>query len=207
MIQQHHNRPRYLPAILLLGCTLVVGGCTRHVVLKQEFPVPVMQKHPYAITLLLEDSLRNYVHHEKFEKEADWNIQFGVANVALFTQIMQGMFEGVGVVNQLVPGRRYATVIKPRMLDYQLSTPSLSSSDYYEVWIKYELEILTGNGQSVTSWPFTAYGRNPKQFGAAEAALAEATRRAMRDAAAAVVLDFMNAPNVKAHFDKTPRVR
>ncbi len=186
--------------IMLLAAMLLLSGCTKYVVLKQEFPVPVMQKHPYTVTLLLEDSLRNYVHEEKFADEADWKVQFGIANVALYTQMMEGMFERVEVVNKLNPNRRYGTIIKPRMADYQLSTPTLSSTDYYEVWIKYELEVLTGKGTPVTSWPFTAYGRNPKKFGAAESALAEATRRAMRDAAAAVVLDFMNEPAVKAHF-------
>ena len=194
---------RTLLVSLLCLCLTGLMACTNRVAVQEKFPVPVMQKHPFQVVLHLEPALTGYVHDEVLEGEADWEVNFGRANVVLFQRVMAGMFketltrEGVEP-GPLPPGSK--AVIKPVMEDYQLSTPKQSKTKYYEVWIKYRLQVYNTEGSLVEDWPFTAYGRNRAGMLGAKDSLNEATRRAMRDAATAVVLDFMKQRKIQRYF-------
>lgn len=186
---------------------LLLSGCTRHVELIESFPEPVIERQPYAVGLWVEDEFRDYVHHEEIDGGPDWEISFGQTHVNLFRQVLPGLFERVVMVESLEQGLEQATdvqaVINPVMVDYQFSTPQQSKTDYYEVWIKYRLQVYGRDGKLISDWPFTAYGRKASGFGQGREALRTATRRAMRDAAAAVVLEFMEQPGVEAYFKST----
>ena len=96
------------------------------------------------------------------------------------------------------------TVFTPVMRDFQFSTPGMSKTDYYEVWVKYSLRLSRGSGKPLLDWPFTAYGREEDGGGrSAAGAMREASRRAMRDAAAAIVLNFLRQPAAKKYFAET----
>lgn len=157
--------------------------------------------------LQLDSELTGYIHKEVLQGEADWEINFGRANVVLFEKVFAGMFKQVTSVasplkvlnpSALPPGTK--AVIKPILEDYQLSTPKQSKTKYFEVWIKYRMQLYDTKGKLIEDWPFTAYGRNQKELLGSSDALNEATRRAMRDAATAVVLDFMKQRKVNQYF-------
>ena len=166
-----------------------------------------MQKHPFTVALNLNSDLSGYVHKEVLQGEADWEINFARANVILFKQVMAGIYQQVhsipsnsdNLAGTALPVGTKA-VITPVMEDYQLSTPKQSKTKYFEVWIKYRMQLYDTSGKLIEDWPFTAYGRNRKDLLGASDALNEATRRAMRDAATAVVLDFMKQPKVNRFF-------
>lgn len=179
---------------------LILSACSQHVVLTQEFPVPVMRKIQAPVTLYISPELRNHTHNEKLEKGADWTIVFGEANARLFESLLRGMFEPLTVVYSLDDVADGATLVQPIMQDYQFSTPGMSRGDYYEVWIKYSLQLLQPKNRELLNWHFTAYGREESSGSSAAAAMQEASRRAMRDAAAAVVLGFPQQAGVQAQF-------
>lgn len=183
---------------------LALSGCSQHVVLKQDFPVPVMRKIEAPVTLYIPAELRSYTHSEKPEKGAEWSIVFGEANARLFDSVLRGMFEPLTVVNSLDEVADGATVIRPVMHDYQFSTPGMNKGKYYEVWIKYSLQLLHPKNKQLLDWHFTAYGREEASGNSASGALQEASRRAMRDAAAAVVLGFTKQPRVREQFGLPP---
>jgi hypothetical protein len=187
---------RYI--LLLLAITL--SGCSQHVLLSQEFPVPVMRKIQAPVILYIPPELGAYIHREKPEKGADWTIVFGDANAKLFEAVLQGMFEPLSVVYSLDGVPDNATIIRPVMHDYQFSTPGMSKGDYYEVWIKYSLQLVQPKHTQLLDWHFTVYGREESSGSSAANAMREASRRAMRDGAAAVVLGFPRQAKVRDQF-------
>lgn len=197
---------KHCPSLLLslLLATLTLAACNKTVFVEDQFPVPVMQQHPFTVQLVLDSALRDHVHSETLEDAPDWTVHFGRSNTALFEQIMRGIFTEVIVTEaadiEAAARDKAKAILQPSMLSYQLSTPSQSNTDYYEVWIKYQLSLKQADGKQLDNWEFTAYGRNKSALFAAEQALNEATRRAMRDAAAVVVLDMMKQRAFQQHF-------
>ncbi len=197
------NYGRYI----LLLLTVTLAACSQHVVLSEDFPVPVMRKHQAAVTLYIPPELRGYEHREKPDKGADWTIVFGDANARLFEAVLRGMFEPVTVVYSLNDVPDNTTIIRPVMHDYQFSTPGMSRGDYYEVWIKYSLQMSHPKNTQLLDWHFTAYGREEASGSSAAKAMREASKRAMRDGAAAVVLGYMKQGRVRTHFELPPLQR
>lgn len=192
-----------------LGLALL-GACSSYSFkVASDFPVPVMEQQPFVAGLYLDPAIRNYRYQEAEPDRASWNIEFGEANARLFQQIFAGMFRQTvsldqGELNQLPPN--VDILIQPVLMDYQISTPSVNKTEYFEVWIKYKLKVADSNRQPVTEWVFTAYGRTPKSgSGGPETALQEATRRAMRDAAAAIVTGFLKQPKVQGYLNGLDR--
>jgi hypothetical protein len=81
--------------------------------------------------------------------------------------------------------------------EVQLSTPSESYLNVYEVWIKYNLDIETGDGVPVDSWFLPAYGKTPSSYLLSRTtAIEDATIVALRDAGAKLMLDFYRIPAI-----------
>ena len=186
--------------ILTMLVVLLLAGCSHQVTLQENFPEPVISKLPATVVLYLPAELRNAVHKEKPEHGGEWTLYFRDANVNLFTAIFQGLIENVTVVDKATAIPDGAFVITPAMKDFQFSTPGMSKTDFYEVWIKYQLELAQPKSRILHTWPFTAYGREEKDGKAASSAMREATRRAMRDAAAAIVLNYPKQKVVRKHL-------
>lgn len=189
---------------ILLVIVFVLPGCSQQVVLEQDFPIPVMRTIQQPLTLYIPPELRSYTHSEKPEKGAQWTIFFGESNARLFESVLRGMFEPLTVVYSLDDAADDATLIRPVMHDYQFSTPGMSKGDYYEVWIKYSLQMLQPKNKQLLDWHFTAYGREESSGNSASSAMQEASRRAMRDAAAAIVLGFTKQAKVREQFGLPP---
>lgn len=189
--------------IVVVVFAILLSACSQHVVLRDDFPEPIVGQLNHPVTVYITPELRRYVHRHEPERGADWTIVFGASQEKLFKSVFEGMFEQVTMVfsQDDIPGG--ATVLMPVMRDFQFSTPGMSKTDYYEVWIKYSLRLTQGGGKPVVDWAFTAYGREEDAGPSAAGAMREASRRAMRDAAAAIVLNFLKQPAAKKYFAET----
>ena len=79
----------------------------------------------------------------------------------------------------------------------QVSTPSDTYLNVYEVWIKYSLDIADADGEQIDSWFMPAYGKTPDSFMLSKSnAIEEAAVIALRDAGAKLLLDFYRIPSV-----------
>jgi hypothetical protein len=88
-------------------------------------------------------------------------------------------------------------VITPSVRETQLSTPSESYLNVYEVWIKYSLDIETADGVPIDSWFLPAYGKTPSSYLLSRTtAIEQATIVALRDAGAKLMLDFYRIPAI-----------
>ncbi|MBT8058264.1 MAG: hypothetical protein KJO33_01640, partial [Gammaproteobacteria bacterium] len=88
-------------------------------------------------------------------------------------------------------------VIIPSVREVQLSSPSESYLNVYEVWIKYSLDIETADGVPIDSWFLPAYGKTPHSYLLSRSkAIQEASVVALRDAGAKLMLDFFRIPAI-----------
>ena len=190
--------------LLVIASALLISACSQHVVLSVDFPEPIVSQLTQPVIVYIAPELRRYVHRYEPEQGTDWTIVFGDSQEKLFRSVFSGMFEQVELVFDAEAIPEDATVFTPVMRDFQFSTPGMSKTDYYEVWVKYSLRLSRGSGKPLLDWPFTAYGREEDGGGrSAAGAMREASRRAMRDAAAAIVLNFLKQPAAKKYFAET----
>lgn len=186
----------WFPTGLLIATLALLFGCTANVKLPldQEFPEVVAKPRDLSVTLVMDDAFRAY----EADPTENAHMQFGPAQVDLMTKAFRGLFAEVKVVSskaQAGPGTDL--VIVPSVREVQLSTPSDSYLNVYEVWIKYNLDIETADGVPIDSWFLPAYGKTPYSYMLSRTtAIEEATVIALRDAGAKLMLDFYRIPAV-----------
>lgn len=176
----------------LIMALALLAGCTANVRVDEQFPDVVSQPRDLNAALVVSQ------HFRQFQAQPVENtiIQLGEAQVQLLTKAFQGLFEQVEVVDSKANvGPGTDIVITPSVRDVQISVPSESYLNVYEVWIKYGLEIEAADGTAIDSWFLPAYGKTPDSYLLSRSkAIDEATVVALRDAGAKLILDFYRIP-------------
>ncbi len=195
-----HGRLPAQKYCLLVCWTIIVTACSStSVQVDKIFPSPLIVPIPAHIGVHFSDKLLNFTHDEEVEANGSWSIAVGSAQHSMFDQILSGMF----VDTTQVPGPdKFASItipldaiLVPEVIDFQFSIPAQTRTPFYEVWIKYEISLYKPSGEIIAQWPLTAYGKaNTDNYSflqrTREPAVQEATRIALRDAAAFFALRF-----------------
>ena len=183
-----------------------LGGCSNSLVVKGDFPAPVVDRLPLVMGVHYDDRLRNYTYVENNKDREDWTIQNGGAQVQLFETILPQMFDKVVPVGAVEPagGNHPADLVfSPLIEQFQYSLPRETRVNVYEVWIKYNMRVFNAQGDLVADWIMTAYGKTPSAFiKSKEEALNEAMVVALRDAGASFSLGFKRVPEIRAWLDR-----
>jgi hypothetical protein len=182
-------------AMGLVGCTT-----TAHVIVEQTFPTVVSAPREISAAIVMDPAFRSY---QAFPLK-NTDIQFGLAQVDLWSKAFRGLFGQVEVVSSRAEvSAGTELVIIPSVQEVQLSTPSQSYLNVYEVWIKYRLDIETPEGVPIDSWFLPAYGKTPDSALLSKSrAIEQATVVALRDAGAKLILDFYRIPAVHVWFEQ-----
>ena len=94
-----------------------------------------------------------------------------------------------------------AGIIAPSIEEVQFAIPRQTGGEFYEVWIRYRLDLYDTNGNRLGEYPVIGYGKaNKANFGGlgqASPALNEATMWALRDAAAMLSFQFRDQSESK----------
>ncbi|MDX1459894.1 MAG: hypothetical protein R3348_02445 [Xanthomonadales bacterium] len=192
--------------IPLLTAALFVSACggTSQVMVPGGFPEVVFQPRPIKAAIVYEPSFRTY----NAAPVEGVDIDIGSAQVEALTQAFEGLFQQVTTHSSRdeVP-ENAELVITPSVLEVQLSTPSDSYLNVYEVWIKFNLDIETPDGVAIDSWFMPAYGKTPDSFMTSRTeAIEEATVVALRDAGAKMILDFFRIPSVYSWMEREQKL-
>jgi hypothetical protein len=83
-------------------------------------------------------------------------------------------------------------VFRPRIEQYSFATAEETGGQYWAVTIRYRISITGQGGQDVDAMTLTGYGS--QRGGSSSNALTEATRAAMRDAAAKFLVQMPQQP-------------
>jgi hypothetical protein len=182
-----------IAALVLLG---LLGGCSSSasVQVTSEFPTVLSNPKPLSASVVFDEDFSTYIA----QPNAKTAIKLGTAQVELLSNAFAGLFEEVEFVSarEAVNGD-HKLVIIPSIREVQVSTPSDNYLNVFEVWIKYNLEIQSADGETIDSWFMPAYGKTPDAFMASKSnAIEEATIIALRDAGAKLMLDFYRIPAI-----------
>ncbi len=190
--------------VFVVLIALTIGGCTgANVQMQGEIPTPLVNRLPLRVGLYLEPALVQYVFEEKIQDHGDWRVEVGPMQAKLFRQIASAMFLEAVPVDSVAAGPNLDAVLAPSIVEFQISIPSQTRSEFYEVWIKYMMRLYDTHGALIAEWPLTAYGKaNREDFGFMESsdspAIRQATMTALRDAGAFLALRFSTVPEVRA---------
>ncbi len=175
-------------ALLLAGLT---AGCASSVTMvTPTFPRPLTDKIPISVGLRIPANFSHFVHEESVFGRDEWSIDLGDSNAALFKQLFAYMFDRVLIVgeNDDPTLMDIDALIEPTIDAFEFSTPGQSKTKAFAVWIRYRLKIFDHDGNLVSNWPVSAYGKSQTTAMNKSDALQRAAVLAMRDAAALMIM-------------------
>jgi hypothetical protein len=181
---------------------LVFASCgVSNVVIDGNFPTPNVGKLPISIAVYYDAALLEFAYLEYSETGSEeFNIESGLSHVQLFNAILPAMFDQVVFIESMDEAREQGVdaVFAPAIEEFQLALPSKTKLDVFEVWIKYNMRLLTAEGEYIADWVVTSYGKTPTEtFKSVEAAINEAAVVALRDLASSFSLSFTQVPEVQ----------
>ena len=91
-------------------------------------------------------------------------------------------------------------IVVPSVVDVQVSVPSDNYLSIYEVWIKYNIDIRSSNGDNLDNWYMPVYGKTSNASWSKNRAIGSATEMALRDVGAKLSLDFFRIPSVRRYL-------
>ena len=171
-----------------------------------DFPAPLVEPLPLHMGLYLDPALLAYKHVEKIDQQGTWEVDLGTIQPSLFRTVVHAMFTNVSELSSPPPASTVDAVLAPSIEAFQMTIPAQTRSNFYEVWIKYQMTLYEPDGTVIANWPLTAYGKsNREDFGVFakkdDVAVREATVNALRDAGAFLSLRFRRVPEVKAWLE------
>jgi hypothetical protein len=175
-------------ALLLAGLT---AGCASSVTMvTPTIPPPLTDKIPISVGLRIPANFSHFVHEESVFGRDEWSIDLGDSNAALFKQLFSYMFDRVLIVgeNDDPTLMDIDALIEPTIDAFEFSTPGQSKTKAFAVWIRYRLKIFDHDGNLVSNWPVSAYGKSQTTAMNKSDALQRAAVLAMRDAAALMIM-------------------
>ena len=112
-----------------MALLLAMGACTGTKRLEVEgvFPVPLMEKTPINLGILLDEDLVGYVHKETIERKGSWEVSIGSAQTQLFNNLASGVFEEYQFVDSLGDADTQPLLdgtLKPLIKEVQFSLPT-----------------------------------------------------------------------------------
>jgi|TARA_B100001146_G_scaffold192251_1_gene178105 hypothetical protein len=187
-------------AVLLVA--LALSGCgVSNVVIEGSFPTPNINKIPVTVAVYYDDAIRGFSYLEYSETgQEEFNIESGRSHMELFNAVLPAMFDRVIVVDNLEDARAEGVdaVFAPAIEEFQLALPAKTKLDVYEVWIKYNMRLLTAEGDYIADWILTSYGKTPTEtFRSVADGINEAAVVALRDLASSFSLSFGQVPEVR----------
>lgn len=183
---------------------LLLSACgANKVLVKGDFPKPIMTPLPLNIGVWYTDDFRNHEFTEmaKTPQDSSWIVNTGNAQVAMWDVLLGGMFQsfvemkaapGTGAMNQAVDA-----VLIPEIDELQYAIPAQTHVKVYEIWMRYRFKLVDLNGKLIAEWMMTAYGKTPTAFLQSDiSAVNQAAVMALRDAGANFVLSFSRTPEL-----------
>ena len=200
---------RLIVTCIFVAC-LAACGATQVVVSPiLEFPTPLVEPIPVHMGVYYPQNFRNFVYDESKDVQGadDTSIDLGSAQVSLFERILPSVFTQVRVLERGEPASLRAgldAILVPRVADVEYSVPLTSKAKIYEVWIKYQFDLLAPDGSTIAIWTMPVYGKTPTAFlKSSKEAINLASVMALRDCGAAFVTGFSRVPEVAQWLDNT----
>jgi len=186
---------------LSLAVAFLCAGCTTTFTADTSFPAPLVETLPLTVGVYYAEDFRTHWHRGTNLQGTKWAVELGPANVAVFDRLFSVMFEQVAGVTEPelweTPLGDADAVIAPELESYRVAMPGDFDDRRYTVWIEYRMRVLGPDGVLIANWLIDAHGQSLPRGLRHEKSMREATRLAMRDAAATVATEFQHQPAIR----------
>lgn len=186
---------RSLRAASLASLVLLLSACGSVAVKPTPgLPRALVQPMQARVGLVIDAELRKYVHEEK-RGNSGWKVDLGPGHEELFRSLFGTSFTSVQVFDSEAAARSAAglqALFEPKIEQFSFVTDSETGGEYWAVTIRYRIAVLGQAGESIDNLTLTGYGSS--RAGRAGNALTQATRAAMRDAAAKFLVQLPRQP-------------
>ena len=188
--------------VLILAVAFYLTACgVNNVVIEGSFPTPNITKLPLNVAVYYDPALKEFAYIEYSETGSEeYNIASGQSHIELFSTVLPAMFDGVVVVDSIEEAEALGVdaIFAPIIDEFQLALPTKTKLDVYEIWIKYNMRLMTADGDYIADWVLTSYGKTPSEsLRSVEAAINAAAIVALRDLASSFSLSFSKVPEVE----------
>lgn len=187
------NLPKLRNLSLLAASAVVLTACGG-VEIKPTAPLPkpILQAMPAHVGLVIPGDMRDFTHSET-RWGVDWTVSLGEGHKNLMLQVLKETFAEVREFKDIEeakasPGLK--AIFEPRIENYSFVTARETGGRYYAVTIRYRIELYSPEGEKVDSLTLTGYGNALAKGISSGKPLTEASRAAMRDAAAKFLVQF-----------------
>lgn len=205
LVKTRNRTRRYRNALTLLAALLLAGCGVSNVVIEGNFPTPNISKLPLTVAVYYDPALRDFAYIEYSETgKEEFNIESGASHIQLFNAVLPAMFDRVVIIESMEEAQTGGidAVFAPVIEEFQLALPDKTKLDVYEVWIKYNMRLLTAEGDYIADWVLTSYGKTPEEsLRSDEASINAAAVVALRDLASSFSLTFTEVPEVRDWLD------
>ena len=188
-----------LRRLVVAGASVLLAGCSTSIWVEADWPQPLIEPLPVRMGLLLDDEFLDYVHYEEIPRQATYLIQIGEANELMMDGLFRSMFAALEPVYVLPFSQgdsdRIDGVLRPELDRYEFDVPLGERDEFVEVWIQYLVRLYETDGQLVTEWPVSGYGK--AELNNRQASLNRATVVAMREVGAVVSTRFSEQPDIQ----------
>ena len=192
------NSRRQLQMIIVV-VSMLLSGCSTSIWVEADFPQPLVNQLPVSMGLILDDDLLDYVHYEELPRQAAYTIQIGEANELMLVQLFESMFTDLTEYNEfplIEPDSvEIDGVLWPELERFEFDVPVGQRDEFVEVWIQYLVKLYETDGQLVTEWPVSGYGK--AEMIDREVALNRAIVVAMREVGATISTKFTDQPELQ----------
>jgi hypothetical protein len=192
---------RTLSSLALCALLATVAGCGAVRVQPQaQLPPPLIDELPVTVAVYYPAEFRDYMHKEE-RYQVKYEMALGAAHVTKLQRLLDAMFARVIEVGDpagaLAADPDVRMVLEPRFEDYAFLTPRDMAGDFFQVTIRYRLNVYSPQGERVDGYVFTGYGRQASSMVSSTEPLVGATERAMRDAGAKLAIDLPTQESVR----------
>jgi hypothetical protein len=180
-------------ASLLLLASGFAGCGGVNVATESSVPVPLVDPMPLTVGIYYSEDFSKAAHSEE-RWGTEWKIDLGPYHVHMADKLFASEFREtvpVADLKSLPANPPYKAIIEPRIEQYSFITPRDTGAKYFAVTIRYRINVYAPSGELADSLTFTGYGSNASGSGITSTGpMVQATRAAMRDAAAKFLVQF-----------------
>ena len=183
----------------VLGVFASLSGCGGVQIAPQPvFPKALIEPLPATVGLVLPAEQRDY-RHEETRGGTAWAVLLGAAQQSFARTVMGAMFREVHEFPDAAAAAADAqvqAVFEPHIEQYSFATERETGGEYVAVTIRYRIEVMAPDGSAHDTLTLTGYGTSPTGGLGLDpkGPMDQATRAAMRDAAAKFMVQFGDLP-------------
>lgn len=183
-----------------VGVALLVSGCGGVTIApKPVLPKALVQEIPATVGLLVPADQSAYAHSET-RAGVVWSVALGQGQQMVAREVLDSLFREVREFSDLEAARKaegLQAIFEPRIEQYSFATAQETGGEYVAVTIRYRINVLAPDGVRYDSLTLTGYGTGLAEGFGSGGPMDEATRSAMRDAAAKFLTQFPELPLAK----------